>query len=209
MYTIGMRGFTLVELLVSVSIFSLITGIVVYNHSKFSSDLIVTNLAYQVALSIRQAQVYGLSVRGATSALGQQTFNAGYGVHFDKVSNQSFYFFADTGNNGRLCASGNCTSSITACQPIDGCLEQITVPGGNTIDHFCIVATDAEECPLVGNPDTLDVTFKRPDPDAILKTYGPSGAASQSGSVAKIYVKSAQGKQKIISVNNGGQISIQ
>lgn len=206
MYTIGMRGFTLVELLISVAIFSLITGVVVYNHSKFSSDLIVTNLAYQVALSIRQAQVYGLSVRGATSGSGQ-TFNAGYGVHFDSSSNQKFYFFADIANKKQLCSNSgvDCTSAISACLPTDGCLEQITIPGGNTIDRFCIVADDSIDCPAVGNPSMLDMTFKRPDPDA---SFNTRALPSQIGTVAKIYVKSSQGKQKTISVNQSGQISI-
>ena len=84
-------AFTLIELLVVMAIFSVISLLILANHSRFNSSVLLGSLAYDMALSVRQAQVYGVSV---------QTFNAnfqvGYGVHF--TTGNSYIFFADTGD---------------------------------------------------------------------------------------------------------------
>ncbi len=45
------------------------------NHERFNSSILLDSLAYDIALSIREAQVYGLSVRGINA-----DFQVGYGV---------------------------------------------------------------------------------------------------------------------------------
>ncbi|MBI2004934.1 prepilin-type N-terminal cleavage/methylation domain-containing protein [Patescibacteria group bacterium] len=57
-------GFTLVELLVVVSIMLIITSTLLLQQRKFNSATLMRTLAYNIALSIRQAQVYGTSVVG-------------------------------------------------------------------------------------------------------------------------------------------------
>ena len=59
-------GFSLVELIVVMGIFTIMTSIVIFNYGRFSSNLIVTNLAYESALAVRQAQVYGISVKNTS-----------------------------------------------------------------------------------------------------------------------------------------------
>ncbi|MFC1733488.1 hypothetical protein ACFL6I_24580, partial [candidate division KSB1 bacterium] len=74
-------GFSMIELVVSTGIMIMITMVVLVNHAAFGGNILVGSLAYDVGLSIRQAQVFGLSVR--EFGIGTGTFDVGYGVHFD------------------------------------------------------------------------------------------------------------------------------
>src|SRR3989338_3825781 len=74
-----MSGFTLIELLVSIFIIGLIASVTVYNHREFTDSLEITNLAYAVALSIREAQISGTSVKAGLSG----DFESAYGIHFN------------------------------------------------------------------------------------------------------------------------------
>ena len=81
-YTLNaLKGFTLIELLVTVSMFIIITSVVLVNFPSFSSKISLDNLAHEVALAVRQAQVFGVSSR--EFGVGSGIFPT-HGVHFDK-----------------------------------------------------------------------------------------------------------------------------
>ena len=96
------KGFTLVELMVVVSIFAIVTSISIYNYSNFNSSLSIQNLADDIALTVRRAQSFAIGVRGYGGS-----FNEGYGIHFSsnpntkdyEGSNTSFVLFSDMGIN--------------------------------------------------------------------------------------------------------------
>lgn len=184
------RGFSLVELVVSVAIFLVITAVILVKHSEFSGTLLIENLAYDIALSVRKAQVFGLSVR--EFGVGSQEFNVGYGVHFDSASNNTYIFFADRNRNEKYDDS----SEI---------LETFTLRKGNTISEFCgILASGTEKC-SPSDISFLDVVFERPNPDAIIK----SNIAGDTYASAKVTVASPQGTKWNINILTTGQISVQ
>ena len=101
------RGFTVVELLVVVSIMVIMTTIVLFNYNKFNDSMLISNLAYDVSLTIRQAQTYGVAVLelpGSNS--GSQIapishhayFAFPYGVHFD-INSSNFTLYVDADSN--------------------------------------------------------------------------------------------------------------
>src|SRR6185295_20368 len=77
-------------LVVVTAIIAIITGLILVSDATFGGKVLLENLAYDMALSIRQAQVYGISVQRFNT-----TFNAPYGVHFDTTSPSSYNTFAD------------------------------------------------------------------------------------------------------------------
>ena len=74
------RGFTLIEAVVTIGVFMLMTSISFMNYRSVDNTLLLSALANKVAISIRQAQVSGTSVRENVFATNQ--FTSGYGIHF-------------------------------------------------------------------------------------------------------------------------------
>ncbi len=218
-------GFTLMELLVVIAIMVIVTAVVIYNYSQFNSTTLVTNYAYEVAFAIREAQIYGLSVLG-----NGETFQIGYGVHFDSdsttIGGASFSLFADlalssgspVGNRRFDFASCPVPYSPATCGEF---VKKNTFVGSYKVDTFCVVKDTTTECNKVipGSSQqtisTLDITFLRPNPDAyIIADAGVDGPAdpqnSQSpNSRAEITIVSPHGEKKKVVVYSTGQISIQ
>lgn len=77
-------GFSLIELMVTITIFVIITSITLTNYPKFGNKLSLDLLAQDIALSLRQAQISGSSVLGSRSGgTGSPRVFGAYGVHFE------------------------------------------------------------------------------------------------------------------------------
>jgi len=99
------RAFTLIELLITISIFMIITIVVLINSGKFNNSVIMTNIAYEVALTIREAQNYSLNVKLVPDLDQEIDFKSGFGVNFDLSDNLAYNFFSDTdpiGNGDKI-----------------------------------------------------------------------------------------------------------
>jgi len=145
------RGFSLIELIVSIAIIAVITAVVLAQYGSFNSITLLNSLAYDVALSIREAQVLGISVRGDDGA-----FSSAYGMHF--TSGDTYMLFVDRNDDGNY-DSGEEVSSYTIGQ-------------NNEVVDLCANTT----CDLA----TLDVLFLRPNPDALVYTDPSVSAISSS-----------------------------
>ncbi|MDO8481498.1 MAG: prepilin-type N-terminal cleavage/methylation domain-containing protein [bacterium] len=192
------KGFSLIELLVVTAILVVVTSLTLANNSRFGGVVLLQNLAYDIALSIRQAQVYGISVRN----VGAGNFNALYGMHFD-VNDQTHYeLFADTSfpPSGIYTSEGNIYPSPYA------------IGRGYKIAYLCAPAgIDSSSCTQVPQ---LDIVFQRPEPDARI-TAGDGTVQTciqnpiQCQQNARIVVKSPRGDIMSILVEATGQISVQ
>ncbi len=188
------RGFTLVELMVVFSISSLIGLMVIIGYPDFASNIEFKNQTLDVAITIREAQVYGVSVKETKVGVG--VFDAPYGVYFDINTPNSYIFFADVNNNKFY----DTAIDLTIGQPI-------ILKNGYTVSDLCVkFPLRALDCYSDGaglGVETLSIFFKRPEPDAIIK-YGISSGYS----FATIEIKNTAGNVKTIRVTNTGQISV-
>jgi prepilin-type N-terminal cleavage/methylation domain-containing protein len=191
------KGFTLIEMMVSIAIFSIITSVVIFNHGKFNSSINVTNLSYEVALAIRQAQVYGLAVKQDADRVDESVEYA-YGVYFDTSSAASkkvFYIFADEDDNQQFDPSGDLCDGTGECQ------ELIEIRGD--------VEVGSLSTNTVSGSESLTVLFLRPNPVAIIRDESNSGASSSGRNQAVITLTSAKAdKSKEIVIELSGQISV-
>ena len=190
----GPRGFTLIELLVVVGIITVITSIVLVSNAKYGGAVLLQNLAYDIALSIRQAQVYGISVRSFNAS----NFSVGYGMHFAVSDNTHYELFADADNNGLFSdASENVSPS-----PYE-------IGRGYKIKSLCATDSGNESCTF----DTLDIIFKRPEPDARITARNGSGQTcvqntQECKEEARVVVESPRGQDLSIVIDATGQISV-
>ena len=199
------KGFSLVELIVVIGIFAVISGIVLFNYGRFSSNLVVTNLAYQAALAVREAQVYGISVKQTKTG---NKFDASYGVWFNQSSNQNFYLFADKTKDGKR-ADGMSEDE-----------EVFGMSGTNKISSFCVFQGSTSYCSNKSNgPSSISITFARPNPNAFIYGFNAANNDIITGQSnlnnltlfdrAEIMLTSGQGdKIARMTVYNSGQISV-
>ena len=205
------RGFALVELLVALAVFGIITAIMLVSYNRVRGQLFLSDLAYEIALSFRQVQSYGVSVHEFRPTLGNATFDVGYGLHFDAGSLDTYVLFADKGGsttgNGRFDGAYGTEYTETGCNPAAiECVQVFRIEKGNRISRFCGIRADtgAEECALT----FLDVTFLRPNPDAIIKT-NETFTLGRQYKTARVYIVSPTGNNRKIDVWNTGQIAIE
>ena len=207
------KGFSLIELIVVIAIFLTISSVVVVSQRRFGGNLLITNLAYDVALTMRQAQVYGISVRKVKSVVdpeGIKQFDRSYGIHL--IGTKGYYIlFADADDNKKYNTASN---SDTGCisSPTDGslpeCVSFFKIEQGNFIKQFC-GGTDCYGSLTNGKISRLEILFHRPDPEPTVKGYDNLGGlvGGDYGS-ASVMVSSPQGVTKSICISAAGQMSI-
>ena len=192
------KGFTVIELMVTISIFLLVTTSILIEFPQASSRISLDLLAHDIALTVRQSQIFALSVKSfLPNGVSVPVFPA-YGIHFDKNRPNSFILFADLNDNNSYDAIANPNTNEF--------LEQYQLSQGATIVGLCKsfyvdVATLTYTC---SPNDTIDVVFRRPDPEAFL---GASGSSFGSAAVG-VEVKSGSSPMRAVVIYSSGQIQI-
>lgn len=196
------KGFTLIEMVVVTAIVGIISSIILFQYSNFSNRIILTNMAYEIALTVRQAQVYGL---GAKSFDGN--FDQPYGAWFDISSEPagSFIFFRD-GIEGQPVAQENlrCDGPVGFCTCSgaldDECVQSFSFTRGIKITEIFTQSVDGICAPAV----QVGVSFKRPDPNA--RIY--DSIHGNDRLLVQVTVESQQGDQDFLIVRRTGQVEV-
>lgn len=218
-----LRGFTLVEMMVVLIIIALVTTVAVTSQTAFNRSLLLTDTAYTIAFSIREAQSLGLSSR-VTNSL----FDAGYGVRFSTLTPKAYVVFADTspaspgvdpsvnpycaGHTQRTSTSpdahpGDCIYDASA-NPTE-LVRTYSLSRGYNIYKFCGRA-------LVGGTlrcsqtdfETMHISFMRPSTDTIIFGRTNTGNLIPLAD-ATIYLRSPDNTtERCIVVSRVGQIAV-
>lgn len=190
-------GFTMIEMVVSVGIFVVMASLILTNYQKFLNTSSLSTLASEIAVSIRQAQVYGQNVR--EFGAGTNTFPS-YGAFFDSNTTDSFVLFADIIGGDKQYNNG------VACGAVGSeCLEKFNIQSRARIARLCgNMKTGPTECGL----SSLDIAFTRPNPDALIT--GVSGGVSKTYSDAEIVIGAVgETAEKTVVVWASGQIGVE
>ena len=228
-------GFSLVELMVSISIFVLITSMTLANYPKFSNKLSLDLLAEDIALSIRQAQIFGSSIFGIKVGNGgSQTKKFGsYGVHFEAPDGKSrpgnsvqylYLLFADIAPGKPEQYDGTSSSDPNTeglpClgpAPSQECLQKFLVTGRNKVKFLCANFEEGDTDKRVKSCDSpnkklsvLDVVFVRPNLDANFFAKDENSMEKSGLSNVGIVLESPGGEYyKTIVIWRTGQISVE
>jgi len=214
------KGFTLIELILVLGIFSILTAVTVYSYGDFNNNIILTNLAYEVALEIRQAQVYSISVRSSDlpNSTREKQFDASFGVYINPgTSPTGIVFFSDSEHPNGWCNAGSAntdclfTPQICGTDPgKDECRHVSSLTRGITFENICaansISGIFGENGNCATNAETLNsvaITFKRPNPESIIldnkgRTHANVG----------IVLKANEETKRAVIVSSTGQISV-
>jgi len=197
------EGFTLVELLVVLAIFTIMASITLFGYSDFKEKVSLENITQDIAISIKKAQVFAIGVKGVNVG-GQNIFPA-FGINFNLGNSQTFTLFADSNNNliyDNLGGGGICNIA-------DECLDEVTINTNDYISRFLIDGTwyDVSNYPQ-GN---LNIIFKRPNLNALFCFYNSGQACTPSSLTASeiaIEVSSVNGRSQLIEVYSAGNINV-
>jgi prepilin-type N-terminal cleavage/methylation domain-containing protein len=188
------RGFTLVELIVVMTIAVILMTTFVVQQTSWNDRLTVNTQAFETVLMIRQAQTYSLGVKEYTAGTGDK-FDVGYGIHFDS-DHTRYIYFADANKNKKY-DSGEA-------------IETKTFTRGVTIDRVC--GTNGSGVESCGSPlSQIDISFFRPEPKANMKFFNNGGSELNGGNElfapATIYLRSTGNTQYKVSIQANGQVS--
>lgn len=209
------RGVTLIELLVVLAIITIIAAVVITSQATFNKTLILANTAYDVALTIRSAQTYGI---GSRVASGVSNNNISYGVNFQKSSSKNFIFFGDTDNSLGSChgsaiagetaapdvASGDCI--YTEGSDKDEKVSTYALGNGMSIDNICAYKS-TWKCTKTNDFASLNITFARPNTQTFI-VMDSLNASNAQASRACIVIASPQGTTRLIYVEPSGAITV-
>ncbi len=207
-------GFTLIELLVVLVIMSLITLAFINNQSKFDSATLMRALAYQVALSVRQTQVYGTSVIQNSS--GSSNFGPTFGISFGNSTNSYFIFSDPTLPPGGELDTGVIKLKTFTVQNTFIVHEVCLVSNEGTANWYCSSKQDGtnttDDSTAVHRLDVINVLVKRPNPDALFAAYNAGAAVTPPVSKnfinAYIQVRAINGDSRVVKVSLTGQVSV-
>ncbi len=225
-------GFTLIEMLIVLAIIMVLVVIALTSQSSFNRSFLLSNTAYDIALTMRGAQNYGVGGR----TIGSGT--VGYGLDFQKSSPTSFLLFADSypGLSGWPLCHETPLQSQPGSQPGDcrytaGQDTQVasyTIGNGISIEDLCVYVAgpNAWECASNNAFSQLDIVFARPNAVPYLSagsggtnigwlcsagnydnSYVPYCTLSETITKACIKLTSANGGLKVVEVNAAGEIT--
>ncbi len=193
------KAFTVVEMLVSVAIVSVIMATVLFGYSTFNDNLAIGAAGQEMAIAVRQAQTYGLTVKEV--AVGGGDFSRAYGMYFDLNDPTNYYLFADINNDNKYTVGSGCGSGATEC------IEKFILRNNIKITNICNSGT----CPPSG-VRVMNINFIRPNPDAAIYFVDGSGgfaAGPPATLTGKVVLTSPKGTTQTVVVESTGQVLVQ
>lgn len=194
------KGMTYVELIVVLSIFAMISSVVMFNYGDFQSKVDMKNLASDVALEVLGAQRASLSGVMPTGKIVSSGWKPSFGVHFsilEKGEEKNFKYFVDLDNNSEY--------DGLACDGKAECLKMIELARSNFISNIEFFYKGSDISTRVTD---VTVTFLRPSSGAVFKT---SDSKIDYGNVSyfQITIDSNKGVPGIIKIYTSGRIQVE
>jgi len=183
-------GFGLVELIVSLSIVTIVTSIVMSRHNAFNGAILLRNQAYEVAFVIREAQqlaVSGTDTNNSTNR-GKQRFGVAFSTVGSGTVNQKTLILYKDNNN-----SGNYSSQDTL-------LKTVRLDSRFNISRL-----------VLGSPSShVRVVFERPFFDAkFYQNNNDNSALIQGPLVITIVPADGSTGERTITVTTSGQVTVE
>lgn len=195
---------TYVELIVVLSIFSVITSISLFNYQKFEEKVNMKSLANDIALKIVETQKSSTSGTrpGTKTPLNPINWKPSYGIYFNPGQlAQAFDYFVDLDQSKTQNGSIACTGSTNR-----ECIQKISIPAGSksasitNLDAYYVNVNDAPTA-----LQDVHITYTRPDSVATFSSNSPFTSPVE---YVQITLTSPQGSSAKIKVYSSGRIQI-
>ena len=186
------KGFTLIELIVSISIMTIISTLVMANYKTGGKSAELNMAAQKIVTDIRRVQEFTMGMKEFDDGATIEYPEGGWGIRFSVNSgeNDKYIIFADTDNDKkRIVVAEN--SQI------------INLPSDISFDAFDIDGNISRNFAYI--------TFVAPDPDIFIggaNNENNSSLPTNNAKQIKITIKNKDGKTKDIVVNSFGLVEV-
>lgn len=189
------KGFGLVELMVSITIMTLVASVILVKNRSFNSALLLRSQAYEIAFALRQAQLLAVSGTRETSSASDQ-----YGILFDLQSattDSKYTLFRDDSNAGsNLGRYDGADVQMGALGSLDSRFMIRDIVGSDGVTSLITAANKG-----------ISVTFVRPNFDALFKIQ--SGGGYISGPIyINISTRESPTPIRQVEITNTGQVTV-
>lgn len=202
------KGFTLVEFIVILIIFSIMAATALVNFTGFRNNIGLNNLAQDIALTVRQAQVFGWSaITTAPLDASSDPVRQFQGVIFrydSATQNYETSFTLYTQDSNNVGDPGNYQSGVS----ID--IDTIKIQGPYVISDIQYATTKQDFADGNGTSfgDDVSIAFSRPRPEPVFY----SGVAPWSEPFVGIFVQPLDrpdAPSRIVTISQTGEIAVQ
>lgn len=191
------------ELIIVITIFSILSGVVIFRFQDFQSNVNLQNLAQDVALQIAQARNDGAGGRIEPRFFNDQP---SYGVSFNissQGSNKEFTYFFDSGDDQKNYIYDDLISISPCGENNTECIDVISITSGDVLESLCVIETTGGKCTDV---DDVNIVFTRPDLFAFIKSTDL--VQSDSFLEARVTLLSKADQRRTISISRNGFVGI-
>jgi prepilin-type N-terminal cleavage/methylation domain-containing protein len=170
------KGFTLIEFVVIISIFAIMAAVALFNFAGFRSNVGLTNVVQDIALTIRQAQVFGWATQTETISPDADPLRHSQGVYFAENGSDGYgkdivlYSKFDTNPQNAMYFAGQDTNVDTL--KIQGSVRVVDIRATDDKsklkldgDPTNLNLIDTSTISLMGS--NVSVVFSRPRPEAM------------------------------------------
>ena len=186
-------GMTYIEIIVVLGIFSILSGVAMFNYKGFQDQVDIRNLGSDIALKVIKAQ--NDSRAGAWTLLAPLGWKPSYGLFFiaNADLDNNFIYFADYNNNGIFNNTG---------EPMDcngECLEKVTMTKGNRISDLLITSPG-----LNGSTSDTTLVFSRINAEPVISSDWEIFPNAE----VQITVESPKGLKALITISPSGKMEV-
>ncbi len=224
------RGFTLIELIVIISIFAIMASVALFNFNGFKSNVSLNNLSHDIALTIRQAQVSGWNTITTSFDANGNPLRLPQGVYFGMTTpgifdDQMILY-------GKLNPPADESAGSYYDLPNNDVIaDTVKIQGPNHISRI-LYSSDLTSLSLGTNhqipavstggiiaaaADSVSIAFSRPLPEALLfEGSAPVPAATQylgiyitADTDCPVTTSTCSTASYVITVSRSGEIEVQ
>ena len=204
------QGFTLIEFIVVLVIFSIMSGTSLFNYNEYRNNIETTNVAQDIALTIRQAQVYGISASDGFDS--ENVFANNNDNTINIIDDRSIRGFAINTESQEIILFEDLNRNFSYEPDNDRVIDVRRILARNTNMSACLFASGdpvnpgncLEEVTVNTSGDTMvSIAFQRPYPDAFIRFDG-----SEYSHVLIELKDNSENPLRYIEVNPIGSISV-
>lgn len=213
------KGFTLIEFVVIISIFAIMASVALFNFKGFQNNVAINNVAHDIALVIRQAQVFGWATQTDTLndsiQLDPNTKNPlryPSGVYFPYTNgfDESFILYKKVGQTDPAFANYQTTDQLIDTILLQGTSRIVAIGYGETVADVALNDDRELHSGIARISEGFSVAFSRPYPEAMFFT--DSGALNTQ--YVAIYVASENNTNpnyidRMITISRFGEIEVE